>query len=308
MMSKRVALVQKGGADMRKPFNLRLLNRHLGRFIWLSACGFGMGLGLIGCETFNQQSQPVESASIEQSPPIERSPPLLQPIPSCSDLDANEFEKQAIALLDRGEPEIARTQLECALKLNPDSDRAKILIEQLDADPVEYLGRPNYLYKVKSNDTLSKIARKRLGSSLKFYILARYNDIDIPANLAAGQTIKIPGQKPPPAAPPPPEPSPADTATTANDYRVQALSNEESGNIEAAFELINKAKNSGEPLENIEEDYSRIKQTLILQLEEKAYNQELSESPEQALESWNKVLQIDPGNIQAQLSINRLSQ
>jgi tetratricopeptide (TPR) repeat protein len=267
-----------------------------------------MGLGLIGCETFNQQSQSVESASSEQSPPIEQSPPLLQPIPPCSDLDANEFEKQAIALLDRGKPELARTQLECALKLNPDSARAKILIEQLDADPVEYLGRPNYLYKVQSNDTLSKIARERLGSSLKFYILARYNDIDIPANLAAGQTIKIPGQKPPPAAPPPPEPSPADTATTANDYRVQALSNEESGNIEAAFELINKAKNGGEPLENIEEDYSRIKQTLILQLEEKAYNQELSESPEQALETWNKVLQIDPGNIQAQLSINRLSQ
>ena len=304
---------------MRKPFNLRLLKIHLGRFIWLSACGFGMGLGLIGCETINRQFQSVGSASVDQPPPveqsphIEQSPPLLQPKPPCSDLDANEFEKQAIALLDRGESELARTQLECALKLNPDSDRAKILVEQLDADPVKYLGRPNYLYKVKSNDTLSKIARERLGSSLKFYILARYNDIDIPANLVAGRTIKIPGKKPPPAAPPQPEPPPADTATTANEYRVQALFNEESGNIEAAFELINKAKNGGEslegePLENIEEDYSRIKQTLILQLEEKAYNQELSESSEQALETWNKVLQIDPGNIQAQLSINRLSQ
>ena len=275
-----------------------------------------MGLGLIGCKTLNL---PFEPSSTEETSPITesrkprkapQSPQSPQPlIPTCSGFDANEFEKQAITLLDRGKPELARTQLECALKLNPDSDRAKILIEQLDADPVGYLGRPNYLYRVQSNDTLSKIARERLGSPLKFYILARYNDIDVPANLAAGQTIKIPGLKPPTAPPEPePEPSPPDPPKTADEYRFQALSNEAGGNIEAAFELINKAKNAGEPLENIEEDYSRIKQTLILQLEEKAYSQELSGFLEQAQETWNKVLQIDPGNIPAQLSINRLSQ
>lgn len=285
---------------MDKPLKSSLFNRHVSLFLWLTVSVFGMSQGMIGCETFRQQTRPDESVAIEQ-------PSLPQP-PPCPDLGVRELEKRAIALLDRGESELARRQLECAFKLNPDSYRAQILIEQLDADPVEYLGRPNYRYKVRSNDTLSKISKERLGSSLKFYILARYNSIDVPANLVAGQTIKIPGKKPLPAVPPQPKPSPARIASTANEFRVQALSNEEDGNIEAAFELINKAKDTGAPLENFEEDYSRIKQTLIAELEEKAYNQELSGFPKQALETWYKVLQIDPGNIQAQLSINRLGQ
>lgn len=283
---------------MKKSLTLSLSNSRVGRFLWLLACVFSMSLGLIGCQTSRQQPLSAETEPMEQS-----SLPLAPP---CPDLDARELEKQAIALLDRGQSELARTQLECAIKLKPDSSRAKILIEQLDADPVKYLGKRNYRYKVRSNDTLSKISQERLGSSLKFYILARYNGIDVPANLAAGQIIKIPGKKPPRVAPPQPKHSPAPKATTAREYRGQALFNEQDGNFEAAFELINKAKNAAEPPENIEEDYSRIKHMLIVELEEKAYNQELTGYPEQALETWHKVLQIDPGNIQAQLSINRL--
>ena len=103
-------------------------------------------------------------------------------------------------------------------------------------------------------------------------------------------------------------PPPSPIESTANDLQDQALANEENGNFAEAFELIIKAKNADASLDNIEDDYSRIRDSFIAELEEKAYNLELSGSPKEAVETWQKVLEIDPGNIQAQLSIKRLSQ
>ena len=284
---------------MRKPLNLTLLHRQLSMFLWLSAFGFGMIL--TGC-VLQQRSEPPVVAKTTGSPSPEQ--------PPCPNLGFKELEKRAIELLDRGESELARTLLECALELNSNAYNSRNLIEQLDADPVEYLGRRNYTYVVKSSDTLSRIAQERLGSSLKFVSLARYNGIQIPANLVAGKTIKIPGEDPGevvPTPPAPPTPAPI-SKPSANQYQDQALANEEDGNFEVALELIVRARNDDASLENIEEDYSRIRDSLIAQLEEKAYNLELSGSPEEAVETWRQVLQIDPGNIQAQLSIKRLTQ
>lgn len=280
---------------MNKPLNLSQLNRPLRLFLWFLAVSFGTSL--IGC-TMLQRTKTVEEVVVE---------PTLTEQPSCPDLSVWELEKRAIELLDRGLSQLARTQLKCALEVNPNSNRAMILLEQMNVDPVRYLGSRNYRYTVKSSDTLSKIAQERLGSSLKFVSLARYNDIEVPANLVTGQTIKIPGKDPGQVAPPPIATTPP-IESTANDYQDQALVNEEDGNFEEAFELIIKAKNADASLENIEDDYSRIKDSFIAELEEKAYNLELSGSPREAVETWRKVLEIDPGNIQAQLSIKRLSQ
>ena len=177
---------------MRKPLNLSLLSRPLSLFLWLLAGSFGMGL--TSCAML-QKPKPVEQVKAE---------PMLPDEPICPNLSVRELEKQAIELLDRGDAERARTLLECALEVNPNSYRALILIEQLNADPVMYLGKRNYRYTVQTSDTLSKIAQERLGSSLKFVSLARYNNIDVPANLVVGQTIKIPGKDPGPQIAPPP--------------------------------------------------------------------------------------------------------
>ena len=71
-----------------------------------------------------------------------------------------------------------------------------MLIQQLDADPVDSLGARHYVYTVKPGETLSRIAEERLGDGMKFVILARYNGIAVPATVVAGQRIKIPGDQP----------------------------------------------------------------------------------------------------------------
>ena len=290
---------------MRKPLHLGPPHAKLGLFEWFFACA--LATTLTGCATTQpQQRVPVEPVQTEQSVPEEPSP--------CADLSLRELERQAIDMLDRGESEQARELLKCALDLNPSSYVARILNEQLDADPVEYLGWRNYRYTVKSKETLSRIAQERLGSSLKFVILARYNDIDVPANLVAGQFIKIPGDEPTetgPLTPAPqiqPQPQPQPSTTSAEALRDQALAMEDNGDLKKAYELIKQAKAADAELEGIETDYSRIQSAIIGDLENKAYNQELSGTPEQAIATWRKVLEIDPANIPAQLSINRLAQ
>jgi tetratricopeptide (TPR) repeat protein len=63
------------------------------------------------------------------------------------------------------------------------------------------LGKEKFPYKVQPGDTLSRIARRFLGEPLKFYVLARYNNIPISDRLEAGKVINIPGKKPPPGKP-----------------------------------------------------------------------------------------------------------
>jgi tetratricopeptide (TPR) repeat protein len=268
----------------------------------------------------------------ETKPTPEPPPPEPEPVSQCPTVPAKDLERQALELLDAGETATAREQLECALKSSPGSTMATLLIEQLDADPVASLGSRHFMYTVQSNDTLSKIAQKYLGSALKFVILARYNDIDVPADLVAGQAIKIPGKKPPePAVPKPPPPGPTNPesinpestaaeptppASTTNEpvdrpeaeeLRAQATAMEQRGDLEKAFELMSRAVEADPSLENAEVDLARIRRSLISKLEGDAYDQELYGEPQKAADIWRKVLEIDPANIPAQLALKRLT-
>jgi tetratricopeptide (TPR) repeat protein len=246
---------------------------------------------------------------LQPKPPPPPPEPPKQVLP-CSTLPAQDLERQALTLIDKGEVTAAREDLQCALELSPGSSRATLLLEQLDADPVTYLGERYFWYTIKRNETLSKVAQQHLGSSLKFVILARYNDIDVPANLAAGTRIKIPGTKPKqaasPAPPPPPKPKPPAQPDAAA-LRDQALSMEQLGEFEKAYELITRAVSEDPSLDNAQADVTRIKSNLISKIEEEAYNQELHGEPEKAADTWRRVLEIDPGNIPAQLALKRLS-
>jgi tetratricopeptide (TPR) repeat protein len=244
----------------------------------------------------------------------EPEPPATEPVPAgpCSDLPAKELERMALELLDGGETEEAREKLNCALELNPDAYQATQLLEQLDADPVAYLGKRNFKYTVQSSETLSKIAQSYLGSSLKFVILARYNGIEVPSNLAAGQVIKIPGKKPAEVQPPPPEvvvappPPPAPVQTGAAQMRDQALELEAAGRLREAYELMSEAVAEDPSLENGEADLDRIRLALVVNLEEQAYDNELSGDLQNAVETWQSILEIDANNIPAQINLNRL--
>lgn len=228
--------------------------------------------------------------------------------PPCPELSAKEFERQALERLDAGDTDGARERLECALESSPDSIKASDLLEQMDADPREYLGNEYYWYTVKSSETLSRIAKEHLGSSRKFVILARYNDIDVPANLVAGQRIKIPGTEPAPAEKKVPEPPEKPKAPDTASLHDQALQMEQQGKLGEAFDLMTRALAQNPELDNAPDDLARIEKKLILELEETAYNHELSGDTEKAADIWRRILAIDPGNIPAQLALNRLTE
>jgi tetratricopeptide (TPR) repeat protein len=265
---------------------------------------------LSACQTAPQQPQPT---------PVEPEP-VDELAELCVGMTSRELERQAIDRLDKGESREARYQLDCALEQNPRSAIAKNLIEQLEADPVAYLGRRSYQHTVKSEETLSKIAQERLGSSLKFVILARYNDIEVPANLVAGQVIRIPGEEPVEEEAGESAESHADSdvgavqdevssegsRASASVLHKEALSKEEEGNLRGAYDLILEARSVDDSAQGINEDLSRIKASLIGKLEEQAYTLELSGDLNEAVETWGEVLAIDPTNIPAQLSTRRL--
>lgn len=122
--------------------------------------------------------------------------PEPPPEPVAPQGTAKELFREAADALQHGDAEYARPLLRQVLVLEPNHKYAPGLLAQIDADPVQMLGRENFAYKVQPGDTLSLIAKRFLGDPFKFYILARYNDIIVSDNLEAGRSIKVPGQKP----------------------------------------------------------------------------------------------------------------
>lgn len=119
-----------------------------------------------------------------------------QPQPPPDNMPASRRVKKSLQLLAQGEYENARNQLTWALQEKPGLQMAENLIEQIDADPIDYLGVKNFYYQVKSGDSLSVIAGKFLEDPMKFVILARYNHLDNPSKLAPGDRIRVPGAMP----------------------------------------------------------------------------------------------------------------
>ena len=130
--------------------------------------------------------------------PIEPEPAPV-PVAVVPQGTTKELFKAGVDALQHGDGQKARPLLQQVLVLESSHKNASSLLHQIDANPVEMLGKENFPYKVQSGDTLSLIAKRFLGDHFKFYILARYNDIVLSDNLEAGRVIKIPGKKPPPS-------------------------------------------------------------------------------------------------------------
>ncbi len=106
--------------------------------------------------------------------------------------------KKALDLLQVGEAGQARAELVAYLAERPGRKRAIDLIDQIDSDPVVYLGEDHFMYRMERGDSLSIVAKRMLGDPLKFHALARYNEIENPSKMVVGQVIKVPGTEPPP--------------------------------------------------------------------------------------------------------------
>ena len=153
-------------------------------------------------------------------------PPGLRQVPVAVQQQAQRNALAVVDLLYAGHEERARAELKRILALDPYNKLAQNLQRQITADPMAVLGRDWFIYVVRPSDTLSSLASRYLGDANAFYILARYNDIRVPNQMASGQQIRIPGRAPPPAPPvavtveprrpnPPPPPPPAEAVRHA---------------------------------------------------------------------------------------------
>jgi hypothetical protein len=101
-----------------------------------------------------------------------------------------------VLLLDRGEREDAKKRVRTALKRDPGNASLRVLSDSIDRDPRDLLGPQSFPYTVRGGETMIGLAERFLGNRLKAYQLARYNGIDTPQALAAGQVLRIPGEPP----------------------------------------------------------------------------------------------------------------
>lgn len=109
------------------------------------------------------------------------------------------------AMLERGEAKEARERLRKMVRNDPADRASATLLASLSDDPVAALGSTSFAYRVQPGDKMTDLAQRFLGDRLKFYLLARYNGVAVPALLKPGMVLRIPGEEPKVA----PRPAPA---------------------------------------------------------------------------------------------------
>lgn len=101
---------------------------------------------------------------------------------------------QSRIMLNEGEEDKAREELEYAKRLDADNKEIACLLRSVTADPASVFGAESTPYTVRAGDSLGSIAQRYMSGTCDFYLLARYNNIKIPKQLAVGQALRIPGR------------------------------------------------------------------------------------------------------------------
>tara|TARA_R110000751_G_scaffold116604_2_gene216654 strand:- start:468898 stop:470097 length:1200 start_codon:yes stop_codon:yes gene_type:complete len=99
---------------------------------------------------------------------------------------------KALEKLENGEDGQALAELNAYLEAVPRSNSARNLVAQISTDSSQYFPAEHFKVNLTSGASLSTLAKKYLGSALKFYALAKYNNIANPSRVNIGQEIKIP--------------------------------------------------------------------------------------------------------------------
>jgi LysM domain len=265
-----------------------------------------------------QPVQPVQPAPAP-APPVSTGPvaPALQQ-------QAQKTAMSAVGMLEAGHEDEARTEVQRALATDPNNKLAQNLMRQITADPAAALGRESFNYTVRSNESLSMIAGRFMGDIYSFYILARYNNIAVPRQVAGGQVLRIPGKAPPPvavretpraeparaepppqvaaapiAAPPaaPPEPTPGERAMRAGEAA------ERGGDLDRAFTEYRKAASLDQP--GAEAKAEQTRKVLVQRYSLNARTAFAKQDLDGAIRGWERVLAVDPANDTAKLEKQR---
>lgn len=171
-----------------------------------------------------------------------------------AELSLGERRRHAIAYLEIGSEEEARSELLLVLEEAPSDRRARDLMLQIEAIPEEYFA-PEFHgefsdYELRLGSSLSEVAKVCLGDSLKFYALWKLNRdnpyILQPNDVSEPTTIRIPG---PPCAgdsasvqPLDAEDQPEPTAKTQAETLEEIDAAIGSGSYETALPLIDQAE------------------------------------------------------------------
>lgn len=150
---------------------------------------------LAGCATTSEPdpklvapkpSDPAPAVTVESDRPLLTGP--------AAKAEVQKILRQSIDWLDAGEAEQARVGLEYARQLESGNRQVGCLLRGITVDPVAALGKESTAYTVRAGENLVQIARRAMGEMCEAYLLARYNQIPVPKQLATGQTIRIPGK------------------------------------------------------------------------------------------------------------------
>lgn len=177
----------------------------------------------------------------------------------------------AIGLLDDGNDEQAAAELRAALEAQPNNRAAQRLLQQITDDPRTLIGDNARPHIVRAGETMSELADRYLGDPLLFYALARYNELEAPNQLSAGQRLMIPhrpgvtvASAPAPAETAPSPATPANAppprgidANRANQLRLQGLQHLNAGNVDSAVTLLRQAKMLDDANPAIQRDLDR---------------------------------------------------
>jgi tetratricopeptide (TPR) repeat protein len=271
-------------------------------------------------------------AAVESPPPrATTAPPAVQPrlpetpasrAPTAEERQrAEQLANDSVLQLQAGDAGAGRTLLDQALGLDPNNELARMMMQQMTADPATELGATHFTYTIQREDTLARLAQRFLGDRLKFYILARYNDISQPNRIHVGQVIKIPGKAPPrgtepasvePARPVPPvaqppvaqppvaqPPAPVDDAVSRRLAEAGEL--ERKGDLEGALngyaDVLRRDPNHAGAQQRATAARKRLVDRHYADGTAAFARQDL----DKAIASWDRVLALDPEHANARL-------
>lgn len=275
-------------------------------------------------------SPPLPAPAPPPEPPPPPPPPPPAPLPptQAQQTQAQKIAMQALELLEAGNESQATIELQRALELDPNNKLALNLMRQITLDP-QTLGRESFPYTVKPSDTLSRIAGAYLGDIYSFYILARYNGIQVPKKVSSGQVIRIPGKAPPPGAdtrqaqrqpasqapapaptpapvpapPPAPPPAPTPAPSVGELAFKRGETAEKAGRLDAAYDEFQAAAALDYP--GAAARAMSVRNNLVAARLRQARQEMANQNPKAAVPLYDRVLVLDPDNDTAKLERQR---
>jgi len=231
---------------------------------------------LQGCATPGGKDDPKESTTVADT--------SAAYVPQ-EGLSAQQRFREALNLLEDGQPLPARAELIVYLEQNPGSDTGADLLQQIDLPALDYFPEDYREVQLAPGQSLSTLSKQYLGSIYQFYALAKYNGIAVPHSLRAGQTLRIPL-----------------TAEARSAFAAQDTSGKTTKPAATAPKVEVVTKTPARPTQSTTQPQAEDSQTAdVAQLHREALDAYRAQDLNRAIELWDQVLIIDPDHENARL-------